>query len=128
VKSWDETDYVCKAGDTYRSISAHFYLNEAYAEALQLYNRNHPRASDAMRRDGTLVPGETLYIPPSGILEERHSAVIPKPAPAATRPVPASYRSPDPQPPAKYVQGDRTHTSPKRQRGTGDPRASASGS
>jgi hypothetical protein len=98
VKSWDETDYVCKAGDTYRSISAHFYLNEAYAEALQLYNRNHPRASDAMRRDGTLVPGETLYIPPSGILEERHSAVIPKPAPAAARPVPASYRSPDPQP------------------------------
>src|SRR5262249_23287421 len=51
---------------------------DAYAEALKLWNRNHPRASDAMRADGTLQPGDTIYVPPGRILEKRHGALIPK--------------------------------------------------
>jgi hypothetical protein len=97
VQSWDEVSYTCRPSDTYRGISARFYPSEDYAAALQLYNRNHPRASDTMRRDGTLVPGETLYIPPISLLEERYRAAIPRPSGAA-RPVPASFTAPDAPP------------------------------
>jgi hypothetical protein len=78
VESWDEVSYVWKTGDTFPSLSAHYYQTEDYAQALQLYNRNHPRASDTMHRDGTPNAGETIYIPSASILEQRHGALIPK--------------------------------------------------
>jgi hypothetical protein len=78
VESWDEVSYVCKAEDTFKSLSAHYYQTEDYALALQLYNRNHPRASETLRRDGTLTIGETIYIPSGSVLEQRHGSVIPK--------------------------------------------------
>jgi hypothetical protein len=78
VISFDEMAYTCKDKDTYSALSKAYYQTENYAAALQLYNRNHARASDTMRRDGALVPGDTIYLPPARILEERHGAVIPK--------------------------------------------------
>jgi hypothetical protein len=84
VLSWDELSYPCRAGDTFEKISAEHYQGRAdYAEALKLYNRNHPRASDVMRQQGVLTPGETVYIPPVFILEQRHGSAIPGAAPGA---------------------------------------------
>jgi nucleoid-associated protein YgaU len=77
VESYDEEAYVIKPGDTFDSLSKRFYQTEAYGEALKLWNRNHPRAGDPMRLNGTLQPGDTLYVPPSAILEKRHGASIP---------------------------------------------------
>jgi nucleoid-associated protein YgaU len=85
VESYDEEAVPVKPGDTFESISKRFYQTEAYAEALKTWNRNHPRASDALRLNGTLQPGDVLFVPPGAILEKRHGASIPnlKPLPAS---------------------------------------------
>jgi hypothetical protein len=79
---------VAKPGDTFAAISQSEYKTEDYAKALEMYNRNHPRAGDAMRRDGTMAPGDRIYLPPSPVLEKRHADVIvrskPKPVTAGT--------------------------------------------
>jgi hypothetical protein len=88
VDSWDERTYVARPGDTFAAISQSEYKTEDYAKALQMYNRNHPRAGDAMRRDGTMSPGDRIYLPPSPVLERRHADVIvrskPKPVTAGS--------------------------------------------
>ncbi len=81
--SYDELTYTCRPGDTFQKISTQFYGGrEDHAEALQQYNRNHPRASDEVRLNGVLTAGETVYIPPIAILEMKHGLVTPKPAAA----------------------------------------------
>jgi hypothetical protein len=99
VDSYDEISRKVTPGDTYRALSREYYQSEGYAEALQLFNRNHPRASPASQRDGSLVPGDTVYIPPVKILEQRHGAVIPG---AQTKPV-AAAPAPSAVTPASYV-------------------------
>ena len=46
VDSWDEKTYVCKPGDDFAAIAEPAYPGHGpeYAAALQMYNRNHPRA------------------------------------------------------------------------------------
>jgi hypothetical protein len=84
VDSWDEVTYTCQPGDTFAKISTQFYNGrEDYAQALQQYNRNHPRASDAMHQTGVLTPGEKVFIPPIAILEQKHGSLTPKPAAGA---------------------------------------------
>jgi hypothetical protein len=108
VDSWDERTYVAKTGDSYAAISLSEYKTEDYAKALQMYNQNHPRAGDAMRRDGTMAPGDRIYLPPSPVLEKRHADVIvrskPKPVTAGSfgdeglGPVQAEFRAPAERP------------------------------
>jgi hypothetical protein len=92
VDSWDERTYVCRAGDTFASISKLQYNSDAYADALLLYNRNHPRAGDALRRDGTIAPGDRIYVPPSAILEKRHGDAV-----AGAKPKPVGVKNGDDQ-------------------------------
>ncbi len=104
VDSWDEQTYVCKPGDNYASISMATYKTDKYAKALEAYNRNHPRAGDAMRATGAVVPGDKVYVPPSRVLEQRHGDMIAQPKPAAVGPgsgaVQAGFQTTAAPPPA----------------------------
>jgi hypothetical protein len=100
VESYDEISRKVLPGDSYRALSREYYRSEAYAEALQLFNRNHPRASPAAQRDGSLVPGDTVYIPPVKILEQRHGAVI---SAAPARPAAGAPGAPPAVVPASFV-------------------------
>jgi hypothetical protein len=84
VESFDEEVYRCQPGDTFDKISAAHYHTEGYAQALLMFNRDHPLASGAIRRDPPqLDPGQLVYIPPTRVLEARYRTLIPRlPAPA----------------------------------------------
>ncbi|HXG10205.1 MAG TPA: LysM peptidoglycan-binding domain-containing protein [Gemmataceae bacterium] len=87
VESFDEEEYRVKPGDTFESISTQFYRTNKYAQALLLFNRNHPLAGIGVRQEPpTLQPGQPVYIPPTRILEKRYGSVIPDlaPSPAGT--------------------------------------------
>ena len=108
VDSWDEKVHVWTKGDSFAALSQGAYSTEDYAAALQMYNRNHPRASASLRRDGTVAEGDKIYIPEQRILEKRHADVIAKPkpktegagaAPAAVSPVQAGFNPADLPPP-----------------------------
>jgi hypothetical protein len=78
VDSYDEETYVCKPSDTFLSISRQYYQSEKYERALLLFNRNHPRATDAIRQDPPVVrDGQAVYIPPLRVLERQYASVIP---------------------------------------------------
>ena len=77
VVSYQEMRRPVAATDTFQSLSKQYYGNDSYATALQMWNQTHPRASDAMARDGTLVPGDKVYIPPTAQLERHYPALIP---------------------------------------------------
>lgn len=104
VEAFDELMHMCKQDDTFASISNRYYLSEKYARALQLFNRDHPRATDGVRQQQpVLQPGQPVYVPPLHILERKHAAEIPGftplPAgPAATNPAttPANTVIPSP--------------------------------
>jgi hypothetical protein len=71
VESYDEEAYACKANDTFRSISLAYYHTDRYERALQLFNRNHPLATQALRQDTVILqPGLNVYIPPKRILDK----------------------------------------------------------
>ena len=94
VESWDEEAYSCQGGDTFEAISQRYYHTDRYAQALALFNRNHPRAADGLLLDPPLVqPGTQVFIPPARILERDYARAI-KPAPAADNP--SSVPSPAP--------------------------------
>jgi nucleoid-associated protein YgaU len=78
VDSYDEETYVCKPNDTFLSISRQYYQSEKYERALLLFNRNHPRATDAIRQDPPVMrDGQPVYIPPLRVLERQYASVIP---------------------------------------------------
>jgi hypothetical protein len=90
------------AADNFQTLSRDYYSNEAYAKALQLWNQNHPRASDAMARDGTLTPGEKVFIPPASQLEQHYGSLIPNLKPtirptSAVQTAPLGSTSPIPE-------------------------------
>jgi nucleoid-associated protein YgaU len=99
VESFEEEAHTCKASDTLRSISEQYYNSAKYERALLLFNRNHPRASDAIRHDPpVLSAGQLVFIPPLRILESRYAAVIPEltPLPAAPAGSPVGLEAPRP--------------------------------
>jgi hypothetical protein len=96
VKYYDEQTYEVRPGDTYESISKRFLMTDKFAKALQLHNRNHPRAGREMANSGTLTPGEKVYIPQAYILEERYGGVISNTTPAAPPLQPVSSPTPPP--------------------------------
>ena len=77
VDSYDEETHLCKAGDTFAAISMKYYQTEKYAQALLLFNRNHPRATAGVRQDPPLLmAGQPVYIPPLRVLEKRYATAI----------------------------------------------------
>jgi hypothetical protein len=64
--------HTCVVEDTWEKLAATYYSDERAAAALKEYNRYHPHASDLMRTEGRLAPGEKVAIPPLRILKERH--------------------------------------------------------
>jgi hypothetical protein len=77
VESYDEETYTWRPADSFRAISQGYYHSETYERALLLFNRNHPLATDAVRRDPPVVQaGQPIYIPPARILEKYYASAI----------------------------------------------------
>jgi hypothetical protein len=108
VESYDEETYSFKPGDTFRTISQAFYRTDKYERALLLFNRNHPLAADGIRLDPpVLQAGQSVYLPPSRILEKYYSAVI-SDSPAGSSPsslAPSPNRLESASPSAPIVSG-----------------------
>ena len=116
VDSYDEETYVCKSNDTFLSISRQYYQTEKYERALLLFNRNHPRATDAIRQDPPVLrDGQPVYIPPLRVLERQYASVIPDHIPLPPPVPPLSSSTPGYAAPAGGT-GDRLY----RVRGDGE--------
>jgi hypothetical protein len=100
VEAYDELTYRCKADDDFNKISQQFFQSPKYAKALQLFNRNHPRASDALLHDPPNLSGQQVYIPPLRILEKYYGSAIAdyKPLPAVAPPPLTPGAAPAPAP------------------------------
>jgi hypothetical protein len=107
VESYDEEAYRCSANDTFRSISLAYYRTDKYERALQLFNRNHPLAADALKQDTpTLEPGLNVYIPPARILDKYFAAVpVSGKAPALPPSAPDTPAALQPSQPAPVTPG-----------------------
>jgi hypothetical protein len=81
----------CLAEDTWEKLAKTKYGNESAAAALKEFNRGYFRASDRLHREGTMAPGEKVFIPPVAILE-RYGYL---PAPVI-KPVPETSGTPLP--------------------------------
>jgi hypothetical protein len=102
VVVFTEKEYPCQSGDSFESLSKRFYADtDKYAAALRRHNQNHARASDQMQRSGKITPGETIFVPPADILEQRYPDAIEK-AQSSSAPgtVPASFSAPSGSPAA----------------------------
>jgi nucleoid-associated protein YgaU len=99
VDSYDEETYLCKQGDKFEDISVKFYKTDKYAQALLLFNRNHPRATAGVRQDPpALAAGQSVYIPPLRVLQKQFATAIPdhEPINSASTPNAASPDAPNP--------------------------------
>ena len=88
---YDVKKYTCQAGDTWEKLSKAHYGEETAAAALREFNRNHPRADDRVRADGSMPPGATVYIPQLRVLQRHGLDLGPTPtiqAPGAGSPKP----------------------------------------
>jgi hypothetical protein len=85
VKQYDINAYSIKPEDkSFADISKNVYGNDKYAQALVLFNRDHPQATEGVRQDPPQVrPGTPIFYPPKEILESKYGSVITGPAPAA---------------------------------------------
>jgi hypothetical protein len=92
VESFNERRYLCQPTDTdFTSVSKQNYKSDKYAQALMLYNRDHPIGKAAVQQGMQLQPGAEVYIPPVYVLESRYPNAIPN-----LTPLPQSgQRSPD---------------------------------
>jgi hypothetical protein len=93
VESFDEETYRPRTEDNFASISKRFYQSDKYGQALLLFNREHPRATEALRRDPPDLTGQAVYVPPIHILEKRHGNVIEGYTPQ-TSPAPLARETP----------------------------------
>jgi nucleoid-associated protein YgaU len=84
VESFTEETCHCRPGDTWESISREKYHTPRYAQALFLFNRDHPLAGDGLQNPDLKV-GQAVYVPPISILERRYPTAVeaPPPLPAA---------------------------------------------
>jgi hypothetical protein len=88
VESFDEETCRPRQDDTFASISKRYYQSDKYAQALLLFNREHPRAAEGVRRDPPDLAGQAIYIPPIHILEKRHGNAIEGYTPPPSNPTP----------------------------------------
>jgi hypothetical protein len=107
VESYDEETYLWRTNDSFEAISGRFYNSKNYAQALLLFNRNHPRAAAALAKDPpALAEGQAVFIPPMRILERQYPTAIPGYKPATPAPAPdatrTSSRSLPPSPNLQY--------------------------
>ncbi len=87
VDSFDEEAYVCRSGDTFRSISEQYYRSPRYERALLLFNRDHPRSGESIRQEPpVLTPGQPIFLPPARILEKQYPAAITEGTPLPSAP------------------------------------------
>ena len=86
VESYDEETYTCRPNDSFRAISRTYFQDERYAQALFLFNRDHPLATDTIRRGpATLAAGTSIYIPPLRILQKYYGQAIGQAAPVQSQ-------------------------------------------
>jgi hypothetical protein len=78
VTSFEYETVDTQTTDTFAAFSKRYYGSEKYAAALQQFNREHPFATDEIKRDPPqLGPGQRVHIPVSAdILEKRYAAMI----------------------------------------------------
>ncbi|HEY1859266.1 MAG TPA: hypothetical protein VGG61_02875 [Gemmataceae bacterium] len=94
VESFDEETYRPRQDDTFASISKRYYQTDKYAQALLLFNREHPRAAEGVRRDPPDLTGQAVYIPPIHVLEKRHGHAIDGYTPPPSNPIPVGRETP----------------------------------
>jgi hypothetical protein len=83
IDTYEEMPYSCQADDDFSKISEQFYNTAKYATALRLFNRNHPKATAALNEESPSLAGETVYIPPTRILEKFYGSSIQEQMPAS---------------------------------------------
>jgi len=94
-----------------------YYNTDKYAKALQLFNRDHPQASEAIKHDDALQPGEAVYIPPAGVLQKRYPTATPAPVVSVAPAVPTTTGAPAPAAAPATAPGYRTyHVAPAGER------------
>lgn len=77
VESYDEETHRCTANDSFRAISQKYYQSDRYAQALWLFNRNHPMAAEGVQQNPpVLQAGTAVYIPPTRILEKYYASAL----------------------------------------------------
>ncbi len=77
VTSHQFQTHTCQAGETLQSICSHYYGSEAYATALDQYNRKEAWGPNTLsQNDGRIVPGGKLIIPDRRYLEVAYSVFI----------------------------------------------------
>jgi hypothetical protein len=124
VESFDEETYRCGPNDTFASLSQRYYQSDNYAQALQMFNRDHPRASEDVRKNRNLA-GQAVFIPPREILERQYRSAIPRTSSGSTlTPTNVSPRSEGPKPATRtYVVQGKEETMweiAKRELGSGE--------
>lgn len=78
TRSWEEREYRFQASDTFATLSARSYGSEQYAQALQMYNREHPQTSDRVHAGGLPAPGDKVFLPDLDELKRRYNSFIPQ--------------------------------------------------
>src|SRR5262249_47395455 len=63
TQRYDVTIYRAQFDDTWERVSMKHYGHERCADALRVYNQQHPRSSERVQKDGALTPGDTVIIP-----------------------------------------------------------------
>jgi hypothetical protein len=99
---YDEDLHQASSNDTYRTISRRYYEDEAYAAALEQYNKDTPRSAGYVR------------IPPIEVLMKRYPNAVPKgqtSPPMGNAPASLSLQSGEAAPPAPAAR-DYVYTVP----------------
>ena len=83
VKQYDINAYSIKPEDrSFADISQNLYGNAKYAQALVLFNRDHPQATEGIRQEPPqLRPGTPIFFPPKEILESKYASTLTSPTP-----------------------------------------------
>lgn len=104
--SYQEKQLTIQPGDTYRILSQRHFGSDTYAEALQLWNKNHDEAQTDAQRQGRLVVGEKVFVPSSDILERTFPQVVqPVRISASPQPVAEARTTTPPPAPVQYRVG-----------------------
>jgi len=82
VKSYDVESYEVKAPDrSFADVSRKIYGSEQYAQALVLFNREHPLAADGLKQNPPLLrEGTRVYFPGIDVLKSKYPQAFAAPA------------------------------------------------